>query len=101
MMKALFRLNARNILFSNRLFSSAAKSIKRTKIRAVIDKDIQCVGDHIKVQGWIKSVRNQKSLTFIELYDGSCSQSIQAVVDNEVNSADTSRFLFCILSWYS
>lgn len=73
-------------------FSSIANALTRTKIRAIVQKDIEAIGSEVKVQGWIKSVRKQgNSLLFIELYDGSCPQSLQAVVDNETSTTDLSR----------
>ncbi|EGG09254.1 uncharacterized protein MELLADRAFT_34607, partial [Melampsora larici-populina 98AG31] len=35
----------------------------------------------IKVQGWVKSIRNQKSISFLELVDGSCSNHLQIILN--------------------
>lgn len=81
-------------LLSTRLVKRYCQSIStRTKIRSILNKDLAGVGEQVKVQGWIKSVRkHQNSLTFIELYDGSCARSLQAVVDNTAHATDLSRY---------
>lgn len=38
-------------------------------------------GQIVEVRGWIKSVRLQQNLAFISVYDGSCYEGIQVVVE--------------------
>ena len=35
---------------------------------------------HVKVQGWIRSTRQQKNVTFVEVNDGSTLKGIQAIL---------------------
>jgi asparaginyl-tRNA synthetase len=55
--------------------------MKRTKI-----KDIQpsFIGQPITLCGWVKTLRNQKSFSFIEMTDGSTLSGIQVVADQSI-----------------
>ena len=48
------------------------------------------VGDTAKVQGWVRSVRKQKGVTFLEVNDGSSQKSLQVVLDDKLAAASTS-----------
>lgn len=50
----------------------------RTKIKEIDEKSI---GKTVTVCGWIRSIRNQKTFSFLEINDGSCFSSIQAILD--------------------
>ncbi|HSX12093.1 MAG TPA: asparagine--tRNA ligase [Rhabdochlamydiaceae bacterium] len=53
-------------------------SLPRTKIHAI---DPSLIGQQIWVCGWIRSVRSQKTFTFIELNDGSSLSSLQVIAE--------------------
>ena len=55
--------------------------MKRSEIKAVLATGK--VGDVVTVAGWIKSVRESKSVAFIHLNDGSTFDSIQVLVPAE------------------
>lgn len=40
------------------------------------------IGQVVSVNGWVKTVRRQKRVSFLELNDGSCLQNLQVVSDN-------------------
>src|SRR6266567_921484 len=42
----------------------------------------QAAMDHILVKGWVRTRRDSKGLSFLELNDGSCLKNLQVVVDN-------------------
>ena len=45
------------------------------------------VGDRISIQGWVRSRRDSKAgISFIAVYDGSCFDSLQAVVPNTLDN---------------
>lgn len=44
------------------------------------------VGDVVKIAGWIRSVRKNKSFSFIVLNDGSCQDNLQVVVNDDVSN---------------
>lgn len=39
----------------------------------------------VAASGWVKSVRRQKSVSFLELSDGSSSQNLQVILDKKVD----------------
>ena len=41
-------------------------------------------GDLVTVKGWVKTARNSKGITFIELTDGSCFSGIQVVAEGQL-----------------
>ncbi len=51
--------------------------MKRTKIKQISEKQI---GEKITVSGWVRTVRSQKKVTFIELNDGSSLLGLQVVL---------------------
>ncbi|MGR3951450.1 MAG: asparagine--tRNA ligase [Chlamydia sp.] len=56
----------------------------RTKIQKLVDVQdpSSLVSQEHTVKGWIKTVRSQKNVTFVELNDGSCFQNIQIVIES-------------------
>ena len=47
------------------------------------------VGSRITVRGWVRSRRDSKGVTFIELNDGSRFKSLQLVVENGIVAHET------------
>ncbi|MGE3537048.1 MAG: asparagine--tRNA ligase [Candidatus Tectimicrobiota bacterium] len=45
--------------------------------------------EHILVQGWVRTRRDSKGLSFLEINDGSCLKNLQAVVDHTVPAYET------------
>lgn len=45
------------------------------------------VGDKVQLRGWVRTVRAQKNLSFIEVNDGSSLSGIQAVVTSAADGA--------------
>lgn len=43
------------------------------------------LGANVKVQGWVRSVRPQKTNLFLHVNDGSSLQSLQIVASSELN----------------
>jgi asparaginyl-tRNA synthetase len=44
--------------------------------------------DEVTVKGWVRTRRDSKGFSFLELNDGSCLANVQAVVDHTVTGAD-------------
>ena len=42
----------------------------------------------INIEGWIKTKRSSKNVTFIELNDGRCQSNIQKVVNDETELSE-------------
>ena len=60
--------------------------MKRLEIKAVLEKGKP--GDEVSVAGWIKSVRQSKTMGFLHLNDGSCFASIQVLVGEGLANRD-------------
>lgn len=61
----------------------------RTKIKNLLSQPHAAViGKEFTIKGWVKTVRNQKTNTFVELYDGSSFTPLQAVVDPSLSGYD-------------
>jgi asparaginyl-tRNA synthetase len=43
----------------------------------------------VTVKGWVRTMRENKGFSFIELNDGSCLSSVQVIIDNELDNYDT------------
>jgi len=59
----------------------------RTKIKQILhaeDKGLSLLGQEITVKGWVRTVRSQKTFTFIELNDGSTLSNLQVVLESDV-----------------
>lgn len=53
----------------------------RTKIKTLKQSGHSIVGNKVTVKGWVRTVRNQKTFTFIEVNDGSTLSNLQIVAD--------------------
>ena len=42
--------------------------------------------DSVLIKGWIRTLRESKDFSFIELNDGSCLANIQVIVDNDIDN---------------
>ena len=56
--------------------------MKRTKIKAVLD--MANPPGEVFVQGWVRTKRDAKDFSFIELNDGSCLANIQVIAGNDL-----------------
>ena len=54
--------------------------MKRTKIKYALNAEAPM--DDIRVCGWVRTKRDNKGFSFVELNDGSCLMNIQAVIDH-------------------
>jgi asparaginyl-tRNA synthetase len=60
--------------------------MQRLRVKEILegDKIEAMVGQEIIVKGWIRTIRRQKSLAFVEVNDGSSRQNLQAVCDGAI-----------------
>lgn len=54
--------------------------MKRTKIKYALNAENSM--DEILIKGWVRTKRDSKGFSFVELNDGSCLMNIQAVIDH-------------------
>ena len=57
----------------------AEESPRRTPIRALLTGGT--VGSRARVEGWVRTRRDSKGFSFLEINDGSCLDNLQVVVD--------------------
>ena len=53
-------------------------------LRILLDSPEDYLGRKVKLQGWIRNHRKQKSFGFIDFFDGTCFASLQVVYDNSL-----------------
>ena len=60
--------------------------LKRTKIVKLLNSDSTV--DEVLVKGWVKTRRDSKDFSFIEVNDGSCLKNIQIIAKDNLNNYD-------------
>lgn len=58
--------------------------LKRTKIAELLASEKTIA--QVLVKGWVKTKRDAKDFSFIELNDGSCLKNIQIIANNTLNN---------------
>ena len=56
----------------------------RIKIKQLKADSHKFVGQEITIKGWVKTVREQKTFSFIEVNDGSTLTNFQVIVDSNL-----------------
>lgn len=65
----------------------AAEVAPRLKVKDVLNAEVdEVVGREIMIKGWVKTMRAQKALAFIEVNDGSCRVGLQAVCQSSMET---------------
>ncbi|MBL6944593.1 MAG: asparagine--tRNA ligase, partial [Bacteroidales bacterium] len=59
--------------------------MRRTEIKSLLQS--RDYGNEVLVQGWVRTKRGSKNVSFIALNDGSTINNVQIVVDVDDNSA--------------
>ena len=65
----------------------------RTEIREIIENPQACLADEITVCGWLRTLRDSKSVAFAQLNDGSAFQPLQVILTDELQNFDEARKL--------
>ena len=60
--------------------------LKRTKIKALLSAENTI--DSVLLKGWVKTKRDSKDFSFLEINDGSCLKNIQVIANNSLNNYD-------------
>ena len=58
--------------------------MKRTKISRLLTSEVPI--DTVLIQGWIRTKRDAKAFSFIEVNDGSCLKNLQVVTENNIDN---------------
>ena len=61
-------------------------SAGRLRVRDILEADDSVIGREVTVKGWVRTLRAQKSLAFVEINDGSCRLGLQAVCDESMDT---------------
>ncbi|MGD8960477.1 MAG: asparagine--tRNA ligase [Desulfobacteraceae bacterium] len=56
--------------------------MKRTKIKSLIESTNPL--EHVHLKGWIRTRRDSKTFSFLEINDGSCLKNIQVIADESL-----------------
>ena len=65
--------------------------MQRSKIKDIFAQDQ--AGSDVLVQGWVKTRRSSKSVTFVQITDGSTLQDLQIVIDEDNTDHDSASGL--------
>ena len=57
---------------------------ERSKIRELLNAG--SAKDRLLIKGWIRTLRESKTFSFIELNDGSCLANIQIIIDSDIDN---------------
>ena len=60
--------------------------MNRIKIRNIFSRNSELTD--VLIKGWIRTIRNSKNFSFIELNDGSCLKNIQVIADDKLVNYD-------------
>ena len=64
--------------------------MNRIKIFNLLKSDVPM--DAVVVKGWVRTLRNSKAFSFIEINDGSCLKNMQVIADDTLpNYADIKK----------
>ena len=60
--------------------------MERTEISELIKDYKNYIGKEVKINGWIRTIRDSKTFGFIELNDGSSFKGVQIVIDDTLEN---------------
>ena len=60
--------------------------MKATQIASISKSYQEFLGQPMRVNGWVRSIRDSKTFGFIELNDGSCFKNLQIVFENNLDN---------------
>jgi len=55
-------------------------------IKSFFDNQDKFLDQEINLGGWVRTLRNSKNISFIELHDGSCFKTVQIVIENNLEN---------------
>jgi len=64
----------------------STSTVPRRKVKTILNGEDSTIGDEVVVKGWVRTARDQKAFTFIEVNDGSCMKGLQVVAKAEIGS---------------
>ncbi|KAK1374711.1 OB domain-containing protein [Heracleum sosnowskyi] len=76
------------VLGSDNEVKKFRKRLRIVDIKGGDDEGLDRLGENLVVRGWIRTLRGQSSVTFIEVNDGSCLSNMQCVVSSDAEGYD-------------
>ncbi|KAH6829892.1 Class II aminoacyl-tRNA and biotin synthetases superfamily protein [Perilla frutescens var. hirtella] len=64
------------------------RRLKIVDIKGGVDEGLNRLGETLEVRGWVRTLRAQSSVTFIEVNDGSCISNMQCVMSSDSEGYD-------------
>ncbi|CDY42978.1 hypothetical protein HID58_001820 [Brassica napus] len=64
------------------------KKLRIAEVKGGADEGLGRVGQSLSVMGWVRTLRSQSSVTFIEINDGSCLSNLQCVMNPDAEGYD-------------
>ncbi|CAN6579455.1 unnamed protein product [Malus baccata var. baccata] len=64
------------------------KKLKVVDVKGGSDEGLERLGQSLVVMGWVRTLRVQSSVTFIEVNDGSCLSNMQCVLGSDAEGYD-------------
>lgn len=64
------------------------RKLKIADIKGGVDEGLDRLGETLVVRGWVRTLRAQSSVTFIEVNDGSCLSNMQCVMSSDAEGYD-------------
>ncbi|XP_055826841.1 asparagine--tRNA ligase, chloroplastic/mitochondrial [Solanum dulcamara] len=64
------------------------KRLRIADIKGGTDEGLDRLGETLVVRGWVRTVRAQSSVTFIDINDGSCLSNMQCVMGSDAEGYD-------------
>ena len=77
--------------FQLSMSSTVASTATTTSPRRVKTADAEVSDEQVSIKGWVKTVRKQKTLAFVEVNDGSSMSGIQCVLPFDGVDEDTMK----------
>ena len=71
--------------------STVAATATTTSPRRVKTADAEVSDEQVSIKGWVRTVRKQKTLAFVEVNDGSSMSGIQCVLPFDGVDEDTMK----------
>jgi len=63
--------------------TDSSNSPPRIKIKQVLQGTSDIVGKEVTIKGWVRTIRSQKTFSFIEVNDGSTLSGLQIVAETD------------------
>lgn len=71
----------------------ATDELKRQKVAALLEHGSSVIGSTVLIKGWVRTVRDQKTFSFVEVNDGSSLAGIQVVAQSSMDGYEAVQSL--------